>query len=245
MTEPLLRLDQICKRFGGFVALSDVTMSVARGERLGLIGPNGSGKTTLINCVSGVLPADSGRVVLDGHDISSLPPYRRARAGLARSFQIPLPFSSMTVLENLMVPLEYVDHGILDLAKRSEVQAEAIEILEGVRLSDKAQVPANRLSQVDLRKLELARAIAARPRLLVSDEAMAGLATQEVSEICQVDSAGAPRDGIYHAPISSTSLLRKAMNKGCAKSRGRGISTAKSPTMVAGLSLSTTIRSAR
>lgn len=186
MTEPMLHLEQVSKSFGGFAALSDVGFSVARGERLGLIGPNGSGKTTLMNCITGVLRPEIGRIVLDGRDISSLPTYRRARAGLARSFQLPHPFSSMTVIENLMVPLEYVVHGLLDLSKQSHVEDEAMDILKGVRLAEKARVRANQLTQVDLRKLELARAIAAKPRVLISDEAMAGLATQEVTEILDI-----------------------------------------------------------
>jgi branched-chain amino acid transport system ATP-binding protein len=173
----LLDIQGLTKQFGGFTALGGVSLSVARGERFGLIGPNGSGKTTLINCVSGALRNDAGSIRFDGEEISSLPAYQRTRRGIARSFQIPRPFSSMTVLENLMVPLEYVSKG------REE---EAHEILRQIGLAEKSGTRSNQLSQVELRKMELARAMAARPRLLISDEAMAGLSANEVSEVLEI-----------------------------------------------------------
>jgi branched-chain amino acid transport system ATP-binding protein len=105
MSGVLLQVSDLCKSFGGFVALDKVSLAVRAGERLGLIGPNGSGKTTLINCISGVLLNDQGTIQFDGRDITRLPSFQRARAGIARSFQIPKPFRSMTVLENLQVPL--------------------------------------------------------------------------------------------------------------------------------------------
>jgi branched-chain amino acid transport system ATP-binding protein len=177
MAGPLLEVRGVTKSFGGFTALDQVSINVARGERFGLIGPNGSGKTTLINCVSGVLRQDGGSIRFDGSDISQLPAYQRTRCGIARSFQIPRPFASMSVLENLMVPLEYVSHG-----KREQ----AHEILRQIGLADKAATRSNELSQVELRKLELARAMAARPQLLISDEAMAGLSSNEVSEVLEI-----------------------------------------------------------
>ena len=180
----LLRIEGVSKSFGGFAALSAVSMQVAQGERFGLIGPNGSGKTTLINCISGVLASDGGRILFDGEEVTRLPAYQRTRRGIARSFQIPRPFSSMSVLENLVVPLEYVVHrGSLHLA---DTRGEAMEILSGMGLADKADTLASRLSQVELRKMELARAMAARPRLLISDEAMAGLSSNEISEVLEI-----------------------------------------------------------
>ena len=184
MSASLLRVAQLSKHFGGFSALSDVSVEIAQGERFGLIGPNGSGKTTLISCISGSLRNDSGAIVFDGEDISSLPAYQRTRRGIARSFQIPRPFASMTVLENLLVPLEYVAHRRLLVIE--DRRAEAMQILEGMGLADKADSPSNRLTQVELRKLELARAMAARPRLLISDEAMAGLSSTEVEEVLAI-----------------------------------------------------------
>ena len=181
---PLLQVDAITKTFGGFTALDNISVDIRKGERFGLIGPNGSGKTTLINCISGALRPQAGSVVFCGENITELPPHLRARRGIARSFQIPLPFSSMSVLENLVVPLEYVVHrGSLHIA---DTESEAMEILRGIGLADKAATPSNRLSQVELRKLELARAMAARPRLLISDEAMAGLSSNEISEVLEI-----------------------------------------------------------
>jgi branched-chain amino acid transport system ATP-binding protein len=180
----LLEVRGVTKRFGGFTALSEVSVDVMKGERFGLIGPNGSGKTTMINCVSGALFNDDGSIQFQGEEISRLPAYKRTRLGIARSFQIPRPFASMSVVENLVVPLEYVVHrGSLHTA---DTRGEAMAILRDMGLADKAETKANQLTQVDLRKLELARAMAARPKLLVSDEAMAGLSTSEVDEVLAI-----------------------------------------------------------
>ena len=172
----------VTKRFGGFVALNEVSLEVRAGERFGLIGPNGSGKTTLINCIGGALVADAGRILFDSRDVTRLPAHRRARLGIARSFQIPRPFASMTCLENLAVPLEYAAR----VRGRERIGREAAEILDLVGLADRAGDRASSLTQVDMRKLELARALAVRPRLLIVDEAMAGLAPAEVDEILDI-----------------------------------------------------------
>jgi len=177
----LLKVDGVSKHFGGFTALSEVSIAIAEGERFGLIGPNGSGKTTLINCISGALKNDGGSIEFRGEEVSRLPAYQRTRRGIARSFQIPRPFHSMSVLENLLVPYEYVVH-----LKESEAEAQAMDILRRIGLADKARAHANQLSQVELRKLELARAMAAKPRLLISDEAMAGLSGSEVDEVLKI-----------------------------------------------------------
>ena len=182
--EALLKVREVSKHFGGFAALTQVSIEIRAGERFGLIGPNGSGKTTLINCISGMLRNDGGSISFDGEEISTLPAYQRTRRGIARSFQIPRPFASMSVLENLVVPLEYVQHrGSLHTA---DTRAEAMQILEQMSLADKAGTQSNRLTQVELRKLELARAMAARPRLLISDETMAGLSQNEVDEVLAI-----------------------------------------------------------
>jgi branched-chain amino acid transport system ATP-binding protein len=181
---PLLQIQTLSKRFGGFTALDGVSIAIQKGERFGLIGPNGSGKTTLINCVSGALANDGGNILFAGEEISKLPAYQRTRRGIARSFQIPRPFGSMSVLENLVVPLEYVVHrGSLHTA---DTKGEAMEILNGMGLADKADALSSSLSQVELRKMELARAMAARPQLLISDEAMAGLSGNEISEVLEL-----------------------------------------------------------
>jgi branched-chain amino acid transport system ATP-binding protein len=178
---PLLEVQSIVKRFGGFTALNRVTLNVKPGERFGLIGPNGSGKTTLINCVSGALHADAGRILFDGRDITTLPAHRRTRLGVARSFQIPKPFASMTVRDNLGIPLEYAGLG-RDHAGADDVD----EILRAIGLDAKAHLRPAGLTQIEMRKLELARAMAARPKLLISDEAMAGLSSGEVDDILAI-----------------------------------------------------------
>jgi branched-chain amino acid transport system ATP-binding protein len=181
MSEPLLEVKAVSKHFGGFAALSQVSLSVRRGERLGIIGPNGSGKTTLLNCICGSLLADDGTIRFVGADVTRLAPYQRTRLGMARSFQIPRPFSSMTLAENVAVPLEYVAHR--HSLRTADVRGEALGILDKVGLADKADVPSHTLTQVDLRKLELARAIAVKPSLLVLDEVMAGLSSVEVDDM--------------------------------------------------------------
>jgi branched-chain amino acid transport system ATP-binding protein len=180
MAAPLLEITALTKRFGGFMALNGVTIAVEPGERFGLIGPNGSGKTTLINCVSGSLPADGGRIVFEGRDITAMPAHRRTRLGIVRSFQIPKPFTSMTVLENLEIPLENAGHA------RAGDGAQAMEILTTIGLASKAHLRPAGLTQIEMRKLELARAMAARPKLLISDEAMAGLSHAEVDDILAI-----------------------------------------------------------
>ena len=183
MTDVVLRADNVSKRFGGFTALRNVELHVSAGERVGLIGPNGSGKTTLINCISGALYNDEGTITFEGRDITRMPPHQRAILGIARSFQIPKPFRSMSVLENLRVPLEYAAHG---RTSHRRILEEAMEVLELIGLKDHAGANSGGLTQVDMRKLELARALAAKPRLLVSDEAMAGLSSSEVDEILEI-----------------------------------------------------------
>jgi branched-chain amino acid transport system ATP-binding protein len=179
----LLQVAGLAKRFGGFTALEGIALDVAPGERLGLIGPNGSGKTTLINCISGALYNDAGRVVFEGRDITRLPPFQRARLGIARSFQIPRPFRSMSVLDNLRVPLEYAARS---RAGQRRAVDEAMRVLETMGLQARADQDSAGLTQVDMRKLELARAMAAHPRLLISDEAMAGLSGREVDEVLEI-----------------------------------------------------------
>ena len=183
MNGALMRVRGLEKSFGGFVALDGISLDVRAGERLGLIGPNGSGKTTLINCISGALYSDTGSVHFGGHDITRLPPFLRARAGIARSFQIPKPFRSLTVLENLLVPLEYAAQARAGARPAAD---EALELLESMGLRARAHETSDGLTQVDMRKLELARAMAAQPRLLISDEAMAGLSSNEVSEVLEI-----------------------------------------------------------
>jgi len=179
---PLLRITALTKRFGGFTALDNVSVDIRPGERLGLIGPNGSGKTTLINCISGAFRTEANTVVFRDEDITRLTPHLRTRRGIARSFQIPRPFRSMTVAENLMVALDFAaaNEAHVTAAQRRDTM---MSILTRMGLASKANVSATKLSQVELRKMELARAMATHPKLLISDEAMAGLSSSEVDEV--------------------------------------------------------------
>lgn len=179
--ELLLDVRQITKRFGGFVALDNVSLDVRKGERFGLIGPNGSGKTTMINCISGALVNDGGEIMFKGERVDGMRPHQRTRLGIARSFQIPKPFGSMTVIENLCIPLEYATDTPAD-----RVRDRAMEILELIGLAERADVNSGGLTQIDMRKLELARAMAAEPDLLISDEAMAGLSSAELDDILDI-----------------------------------------------------------
>jgi branched-chain amino acid transport system ATP-binding protein len=179
---PLLAIKGMTKSFGGFVALDNVSVDINKGERFGLIGPNGSGKTTLINCIAGALRTDRGSVTFAGENVTGLPAHQRAHRGIARSFQIPRPFRSMTVVENLMVALDFATgHALIEsAAHRREA---ALSILSRIGLAARADAATTTLTQVELRKMELARALAVRPKLLISDEAMAGLSGGEVDEM--------------------------------------------------------------
>jgi branched-chain amino acid transport system ATP-binding protein len=182
MVERILDVKGLTKRFGGFVALDSVDLHLDEGERLGLIGPNGSGKTTMINCISGALFNDLGTITFKGADITGLAAHRRTHRGIVRSFQIPRPFRTMTVLQNLLIPVEYTGHH----DRGEDPEGEAREILDLIGFGDRANDNSGRLTQVDMRKLELARALAAKPKLLISDEAMAGLSSSEVDEILAI-----------------------------------------------------------
>jgi branched-chain amino acid transport system ATP-binding protein len=181
---PLLEVTGLSKRFGGFVALDGIDLSVAEGERVGLIGPNGSGKSTLVNCICGTLVNESGSVRFAGEAIDGLLTHERTRRGMARSFQLPRPFASLTVADNLRVPLLYtVNARRKPSLKPPELDARCTELLALVGLIGKAAKLPRDLTQVEMRKLELARAMAAEPKLLIADEAMAGLSQSEVDDI--------------------------------------------------------------
>ncbi len=182
---PLLRIGALTKRFGGFTALDNVSVDIKAGERFGLIGPNGSGKTTLINCISGAFRTEPNTVIFAGEDVTRLAPHVRTRRGIARSFQIPRPFKSMTVVENLMVALDFTSAAHLRLTA-DDHRDSAMAILTQMGLAARAERRVTGLSQVELRKLELARALATRPKLLISDEAMAGLSGSEIDEVLEL-----------------------------------------------------------
>jgi branched-chain amino acid transport system ATP-binding protein len=180
----LLKVQGLGKRFGGFVALDGIDLSVAQGERLGLIGPNGSGKSTLVNCMCGTLQNEVGTVEFDGHPMNGLPANVRTHRGMARSFQLPRPFVTMTVAQNLRVPILYtVNARPGNHLSPSEIDDRCADLAALVGLADKLHKLPRDLTQVEMRKLELARAMAADPKLLIADESMAGLSQSEVDDI--------------------------------------------------------------
>lgn len=173
----MLTVDRISKRFGGLQALSETSFELPEGQILGLIGPNGAGKTTMFNVVNAVYPSDSGRVILRGDDITRGPPNRVARLGLARTHQVVRPLNDLTVRENVMVGACFGrEHKRL-----KDAAAVASEVLGQVGLADRAQQLAGSLNVAQKKRLELARALAARPYLLLLDEVLAGLNPSEVS----------------------------------------------------------------
>ena len=180
----LLHVDNISKRFGGFVALDGIDLEVQAGERLGLIGPNGSGKSTLVNCICGTLQNETGNVRFDGQALDGLAAHQRTHRGLARSFQLPRPFHSMNLADNLRIPLLYTVHARLGpLRSAGDLDARCHELLDMFGLAQKAKQMPRDLTQVEMRKLELARAMAAEPKLLIADESMAGLSHSEIDDI--------------------------------------------------------------
>jgi branched-chain amino acid transport system ATP-binding protein len=184
MSGPLLEVKGLSKRFGGFVALDGIDLEVHEGERLGLIGPNGSGKSTLVNCVCGTLANETGSVRFAGQLLDGVAAHKRTHMGLARSFQLPRPFMSLTVMDNLRIPLLYtVRRRSLLIRSPQELDERSIELLRMVGLDAKAKRMPGDLTQVEMRKLELARAMAAEPKLLIADEAMAGLSHSEIEDI--------------------------------------------------------------
>ena len=180
----LLSLRDLSKRFGGVNAISGVTLAIEPGEILGIIGPNGAGKTTLLNCISGLIRPDAGEIRWEDTSIRNLPAYKRAQLGIGRTFQIVRPFPSMTVRENTaMGALFGRPHGRF---QPPAAMKEADEVLELVGLADKRDYPVLRLTVPDRKRLEVARALAMRPRLLLLDEVMAGLNQVEVEKALDI-----------------------------------------------------------
>lgn len=189
----LLEVSGLSKAFGGIVALSDVALVVDDGEAVGLVGPNGAGKTTLFDCIAGIAPADGGRTVFDGLVIDQLPPYRRSRLGIGRTFQRLELFTGMTVLEHLLVTLRVragtgrLWRDLLGLGRPTpEERGLAAEALALVGLEDVADTPVEALSLGRARLVELARALVGSPRLLMLDEPSSGLDDQERKALVEV-----------------------------------------------------------
>ena len=180
---PLLQVDNLGKRFGGFVALENISLSVDTGECVGLIGPNGSGKSTLVNCICGTLRNEAGTVNFDGNPLDGAAAHQRTRRGLARTFQLPRPFASLSLADNMRIPLLYTVAARGERRSAGDIDARCVDLLREVGLADQAARLPRELTQVEMRKLELARAMAAEPKLLIADESMAGLTHSEIEEI--------------------------------------------------------------
>jgi branched-chain amino acid transport system ATP-binding protein len=177
----LLEVKGLTKRFGGLVAVKDVSFTLAPGEITGILGPNGAGKTTLFNLLTGFIATDTGSVVFDGHPIRGLAPHRIVNRGLARTFQLTRPFIGMTVIENVVV-------GCLAprVRRNGSTESRARHMLERVGLGPKAELLVDVLPYGDLRRLEIARALVTQPKLLLLDEPFAGLGTSEIEPLAKL-----------------------------------------------------------
>jgi branched-chain amino acid transport system ATP-binding protein len=183
MADVMLSVVGLTKRFGGFTALNGVSFEVREGEILGLIGPNGSGKTTAFNCISGALAPTAGTIRFKGQEIGRLTPDAICHLGLARTFQIPRPFRKLTILENVAVAAHY---GATERLNESEARRRAVQILEMVGLPAAAESSPSLLGAGGLKKLELARALATAPSLLLADESLGGLDPSEMASAAEM-----------------------------------------------------------
>jgi len=174
---PLLKAENVTKRFAGLVAVDNVSFRIEKGDIMGLIGANGAGKTTLFNVIAGVYPPDSGRIIYKGENITHHKAYEVCKKGIARTFQIPKPFLNITVLENVMVGALSREESL------KEARRAALEVLEFVGLVPKKDVLADSLTLADRKRLEIAKALATKPDLLLLDEVVAGLNAVEVEEM--------------------------------------------------------------
>jgi branched-chain amino acid transport system ATP-binding protein len=176
VNSPILRVENIVKRFGGLVALDNVSFEVREGEFLGIIGPNGAGKTTLFNVITGFLKPEQGRIVFKGVDITKWPVYKRSRMGIARTFQIMKPLENLTVMDNVVTAALPRSNSVREAIERAE------RSLDLVKLLNKKDLLARNLNSTEKRRLEIARALAGEPVLLLLDEALAGQSPSEIDE---------------------------------------------------------------
>lgn len=211
-SEPvLLTLDHVSKRFGGLPAVDDLSVGVRQGEILGIIGPNGAGKSTLVGLIGGALSPSSGTITFDGQVVNDLSASRRSQRGIARTFQITQPFAGLDVRQNVLVGALFGRSGLGKTAARRR----ADEVLAQVGLAHKAEVKGNELTTAERKRLELARALATNPRLLLLDEVMAGLTPTEVEEavhvIRAINQAGITVIVIEHIMRAITGLSDRIM----------------------------------
>jgi branched-chain amino acid transport system ATP-binding protein len=217
----LLALHGISKSYGALKVTDDISLAVEPGQTLGILGPNGAGKTTLLNLIGGDVHADAGRVEFDGHDVTRLPPHRRCRLGLGRSYQVPQPFGHMTVFENLVTAACFGGGQ----AERDAWET-AHEVLGRTGLMPHANRPAGGLTLLDRKRLELARALATRPKLLLLDEIAGGLTEHEaaalVEELQRIKAAGVTMIWIEHVVHALLALADRlfVINFGCRLAEG-------------------------
>jgi len=181
VNEPILTIDNVSKSFGGLVAVNEVSFSLAAGQIMGLMGPNGAGKTTLVNLICGFYKPDSGMIKFNGRDITTLPAHKVSHSGLARTYQIPQPFGELTVLQNIIVAAMYGKGMNMSAAEQM-----APEILERTDLVDKRDIIAKDMPTIALKRLEVARALAVDPKVLLVDEAAAGLNESELPRMLEI-----------------------------------------------------------
>lgn len=181
MEMPILSVNSITKRFGGLVAVEDLSFEMHTGEVLGFLGPNGAGKTTLINLIAGEHALDEGQVIFKGKNISGLPPHKICHLGIARTYQIPQPFIRLTVLQNVVAAMIY-GRGF----SKKDAERESPKLLDFIGLSEKKDMPAGDLEEISLKRLELARSLATGPTLLLIDELAGGLTEREIPKVLEL-----------------------------------------------------------
>jgi branched-chain amino acid transport system ATP-binding protein len=234
MRDSILEIRNLTRRFGGVVAVNDVSLSLAPGEIVGLIGPNGAGKTTLVNLITGFLPKTSGTVLFEGRDISATPPHMIARQGIARTFQIVQPFSDMTVFENVLAGALFSERN----GAMQSASARAREGLEFTGLAAQADYRASELSLANRKRLELAKSLAMQPRLLFLDEVNAGLNSSELDGALSLIRAIAARGVtiviIEHLMKVIVSLVSRivVLHHGAKLSEGRSAEVMRDPAVI-------------
>jgi branched-chain amino acid transport system ATP-binding protein len=228
----LIEARNITKAFGSFKAVDNASLAVESGMILGLIGPNGAGKSTLFNCLTGDVSPTSGEVFLDGRDVTRLPPEERARLGLARTFQVPQTFEQMTVLENVMIG------AFLRTADTGVARGRAREVIEDVGLGPLAEAPARSLGTPGRKRLEIARALATRPKVLLLDEAMAGLMPADIQRaialIRKIHAAGITIVIVEHIIEVIISLAKRVivLHQGRAIAQGTPAEITRNPAVI-------------
>ncbi|MDX1412592.1 MAG: ABC transporter ATP-binding protein [Candidatus Promineifilaceae bacterium] len=232
---PLLRVEEVGKNFGGLRALNSVSLQVTEGEILGLIGPNGSGKSTLFNVITGFLPASDGSVFFKGEDITNLPSFKVARRGMGRTFQLVRPFAHLSTLDNVVAGCMF---GKADIHSRKAAEEAAYDVLKRIELSDKAKTKARDLTIMERKRLEVARALAGDPQLLLLDEFMAGLNPSEVPQaiklVKDLNAAGITIIIVEHIikAITNTSERVIVLNAGSKLAEGTPAEVVENPLVI-------------